>query len=35
MNLGENLTHTEQDIWRTFVFQEDGAVQQEQKIALG
>jgi len=35
MNLGENPTHTEQDIWRTFiVFQKDGAVQQEQKIAL-
>jgi hypothetical protein len=36
MNLGENRTHIEGDIWRTFlVFQEDEAVQQEQKIALG
>jgi len=27
MNLGENLKHTEQDLWRTFiVFQKDGAV---------
>jgi len=35
MNLGENLTHTEQDLWRTFiVFRKVGAVQQEQKITL-
>jgi len=35
MNLGENLIHTEQDLWRTFImFRKVGAAQQEQKITL-
>ena len=35
VNLEENRTRTEQHLWRTFiVFQKDGAVYQEQEIAL-